>query len=171
GLDVLGRSRPDSVLVRRDLTGVNGREVAERITREHAGVRGILILKGKEGEDVWHKMLRAGIRDFVPRPIDPDRLLEEIRRVASQQDQQPARGAAATAGGETAASRNRIITITGPRGGVGKSVIATNMAVAMANLSESIALVDLNLWGGDVAMLMDLTPRRTLGDLLPGFGG
>jgi pilus assembly protein CpaE len=32
-------------------------------------------------------------------------------------------------------------------------------------------LLDLNLWGGDIAMLLDMTPRRTLGDLLPGFGG
>jgi len=41
----------------------------------------------------------------------------------------------------------------------------------MSRESEKIALIDLNLWGGDIAMLLDMTPRRTLGDLLPGFGG
>jgi pilus assembly protein CpaE len=170
-LDALSRMRPDIVLVRRDLSGVSGLDVAAQITNEHPGVGVILILTGKEGEDVWHKMLRAGIRDFVTRPIDSGRLLEEIRRVATQQGQSAGRAAAKEAGGEGGAVRNRVITVTGPRGGVGKSVLATNLAVAMANLSESIALVDLNLWGGDVAMLTDLTPRRTLGDLLPGFGG
>jgi pilus assembly protein CpaE len=43
--------------------------------------------------------------------------------------------------------------------------------VSMSSTSERIALVDLNLWGGDISMLLDMTPRRTLGDLLPGFGG
>ncbi|NQU09455.1 P-loop NTPase, partial [bacterium] len=75
--------------------------------------------------------------------------------------------------GETPAdaARTRVITITGPRGGCGKSVLATNLAVSLGAHSDKIALVDLNLWGGDIAMLLDLTPRRTLGDLLPGFGG
>jgi pilus assembly protein CpaE len=64
-----------------------------------------------------------------------------------------------------------VITVTGPRGGCGKTVIATNLAVAMVRQDTKTALIDLNLWGGDVAMLLDVAPSRTLVDLLPGFGG
>ncbi len=103
--------------------------------------------------------------------MDAERLIEEIRRVATQQKQASPRPTTTEAAPETPAAEQRVITVTGPRGGCGKSVIATNLAVAMAGFSESIALADLNLWGGDLAMLMDLTPRRSLGDLLPGFGG
>ncbi len=172
-LDSVARMKPDVVLLRRDIGGLNGLEVAEQITQNHPLVGVILILNGKEGEDVWHKMLRGGIRDFVTRPVDADRLLEEVRRVATQQGESAGSRPASreTAEMPVAGIKPRVITVTGPRGGCGKSVVAANLAVAMSAASESIVLADLNLWGGDIAMLMDLTPRRTLGDLLPGFGG
>jgi len=169
-LDLVTRKRPTIVLVKEDLPVVNGLTVAERITTEMPEMGVILLLSGTEGEEVWHKMLRAGIKEFMTKPIAGDRLLEEVRKVASLQAKS-AKRAAGVITPEPEAPRRQIITITGPRGGTGKTVIATNLAVAMAASNEKIALVDLNLWGGDIAMLLDLTPRRTLGDLLPGFGG
>jgi pilus assembly protein CpaE len=168
-LDLITRKRPNIALIKEDLPVVNGLTVAERVTSEMAEVGVILVLTGTEGEEVWHKMLRAGIKEFMTRPIAGDRLLEEVRKVASLQSRAAKRGAGIMP--EAEAPKRKIITVTGPRGGCGKTVIATNLAVAMAASNEKIALVDLNLWGGDIAMLLDLTPRRTLGDLLPGFGG
>jgi pilus assembly protein CpaE len=170
-LDMAVRQRPDIVLVKQDLPVISGLDAAEKITAEMPEIGVILILTGQEGEEVWHKMLRAGIKEFVTRPITADRLLEEVRKVMNLQAKAAKKTAAPTAGVEPEGPKRQIITVTGPRGGCGKTVIASNLAVAMASASEKIALVDLNLWGGDVAMLLDLTPRRTLGDLLPGFGG
>ena len=171
-LDLVIRKQPSIVLVRQDLPVINGLDVAEQITTDMPDVGVILVLTGSEGEEVWHKMLRAGIKEFVTRPVTADRLLEEVRKVASLQAKASKRaGAAAAAEEEPQSAKRRVITVTGPRGGCGKTVIASNLAVAMAGSSEKIALVDLNLWGGDVAMLLDLAPQRTLGDLLPGFGG
>ena len=167
-LDLVRRHRPTIALIKQDLPVVNGLAAAEQISTEVPDVGVILILTGSEGEEVWHKMLRAGIKEFVTRPITGDRLVEEVRKVA--QLQRPAKRDAAAAL-EPNAPKRRIITVTGPRGGCGKTVVATNLAVAMSRENERIALVDLNLWGGDIAMLLDMTPRRTLGDLLPGFGG
>jgi pilus assembly protein CpaE len=170
-LDQVMRQRPDIVLIKQDLPVMSGLAAAEQITAEMPEVGVILILGGSEGEEVWHKMLRAGIKEFLTRPIAGDRLIEEIRKVANIQSKTPKKGGTATVPVEPEGPKRRIITVTGPRGGCGKTVIASNLAVAMAGSSEKIALVDLNLWGGDIAMLLDLTPRRTLGDLLPGFGG
>lgn len=171
-LDVAMRQRPDIVIIKEDLPVINGLDAAEKIATDMPDIGVILVLTGQEGEEVWHKMLRAGIREFMTRPIAGDRLLEEVRKVATLQRDRVKRtpGAAAPAL-EPSGPRHQIITITGPRGGCGKSVIAANLAVAMTRHTEMVALVDLNLWGGDIAMLLDLTPRRTLGDLLPGFGG
>ncbi len=170
-LDLATRLHPNVVLINRELPGVTGLEAAQKITTEMPEIGVILILNGNEREEVFHKMLRVGIRDFVTRPIDGSHLLEEVRRVSTAQTKSGSKNG----GSETAATatpkRNQIITVTGPRGGCGKTVLATNLAVGMAGISEKIALLDLNLWGGDVAMLLDLTPRRTLGDILPGFGG
>ena len=122
----------------------------------------ILILTGSEGQEVWHKMLRAGIKEFVTRPLTADRLLEEVRKVATIQSKASKRAGSAPpapAVAQPEAPKHRVVTITGPRGGCGKTVIATNLAVALARASEKVALVDLNLWGGDVAMLLDVTPQ------------
>jgi pilus assembly protein CpaE len=173
-LELVARHRPEIVLIKEDLPVVNGLAAAEQINAEMPEMGVILILTGSEGQEVWHKMLRAGIREFVTRPITADRLLEEVRRVAAIQSKTSKRAgiiAPATAAAQPEAPKRRIVTITGPRGGCGKTVIATNLAVALARASEKVALVDLNLWGGDVAMLLDVSPKRTLGDLLPGFGG
>lgn len=170
-VDLATRQRPNVVLLNRELPNLSGLDAAEKITTELPGVGVILVLNGNEQADVFHKMLRVRIRDFVTRPIDADHLLEEVRRVAKQQDKPAAKNNETGEGTDSSPKHNQIITVTGPRGGCGKTVLATNLAVAMAGLSEKIALLDLNLWGGDVAMLLDLTPRRTLGDLLPGFGG
>ena len=169
-LDLVSRQRPNVVLIKEDLPVVNGLTAAEQITAEMPEVGVILILSGSEGEEVWHKMLRAGIKEFITRPLTADRLLEEVRKVATMQAKTAKR--AATPGVvDTKSPKRQIITVTGPRGGCGKTVIAANLAVSLADASEKVALVDLNLWGGDVAMLLDVTPKRTLGDLLPGFGG
>jgi pilus assembly protein CpaE len=168
-LDLVRRQRPSVALIKQDLPVVNGLAAAEQISADMPEVGVILILTGSEGEEVWHKMLRAGIKEFMTRPIAGDRLIEEVHKVARLQKPGQKAGGAVAPGPE--APRRRIITITGPRGGCGKTVLATNLAVAMARESEKIALVDLNLWGGDISMLLDMTPRRTLGDLLPGFGG
>lgn len=170
-VDLVKRHRPEIVLVKEDLPVVNGLAAAEQITAEAPEVGVILILTGSEGEEVWHKMLRAGIKEFMTRPIAGDRLIQEVRKVASLQSKAARKSAAGVSPTVAEGPKSRILTVTGPRGGCGKTVVATNLAVAMANASDKVALVDLNLWGGDIAMLLDLAPRRTLGDLLPGFGG
>jgi pilus assembly protein CpaE len=171
--ELVTRHRPDVVLIKEDLPVLNGLAAAEQITSEMPEVGVILILTGSEGQEVWHKMLRAGIKEFVTRPLAADRLLEEVRKVATIQSKAAKRAGIASPAPAVAdeGPKRRVVTVTGPRGGCGKTVIAANLAVALARTSEKIALVDLNLWGGDVAMLLDVTPKRTLGDLLPGFGG
>jgi pilus assembly protein CpaE len=173
-LDLVTRHRPDVVLIKEDLPVVNGLTAAEQISADLPDVGVILILTGSEGQEVWHKMLRAGIKEFVTRPVTADRLLEEVRKVSAMQAKASKRAGTTPpppAAAQPEAAKHRVVTITGPRGGCGKTVIATNLAVALARASEQVALVDLNLWGGDVAMLLDVSPKRTLGDLLPGFGG
>jgi pilus assembly protein CpaE len=173
-LELVTRHRPDVVLIKEDLPVLNGLAAAEQINSDMPEMGVILILTGSEGQEVWHKMLRAGIKEFVTRPITSDRLLDEVRKVAAIQSKAVKRAGAAAPGTvapQPESPKRRVVTITGPRGGCGKTVIATNLAVALAMASENVALVDLNLWGGDIAMLLDVSPKRTLGDLLPGFGG
>src|SRR5262249_13250457 len=60
-----------------------------------------------------------------------------------------------------------LITIFSPKGGTGKTVIATNMAVAIARRKKGkVLLLDLDLQFGDAAIMLGITPERTLHDLV-----
>jgi pilus assembly protein CpaE len=63
-----------------------------------------------------------------------------------------------------------VIAVFSGKGGSGKTSIATNLAAALAmdtHAKQKVALVDLDLLLGDVAVLLDLVPERTIADLMP----
>lgn len=59
----------------------------------------------------------------------------------------------------------RIITVLGPKGGTGKTLVSTNLAVALSAQGQRAVAVDLDLQFGDVGLAMGLRPERTLHDL------
>lgn len=75
---------------------------------------------------------------------------------------------AATAAAQAAAAapKGKIHTVFSTKGGVGKTTIATNLAVAIADRGMSVMLVDLDLNNGDVAIMLQLKPARTINDLV-----
>jgi len=62
----------------------------------------------------------------------------------------------------------RTIAVTSGKGGTGKSVLAVNLALALASLGERVTLVDCDLGTGNVAGLFGVQPERNLTDLLEG---
>ena len=77
---------------------------------------------------------------------------------------------AAVAQAEEDAPRGKVVTVFATKGGVGKSLVATNLGVAIANRGHTACLVDLDVSSGDVAIMLQLTPVRTINDLV-GFNG
>lgn len=59
-----------------------------------------------------------------------------------------------------------LIAILGPKGGTGKTLIATNLAVALAQRDANVVLVDLDLQFGDIGLALGLSPERTMYDLM-----
>lgn len=77
----------------------------------------------------------------------------------------PITGVAAPAGGVKARA-GKLITVFGSKGGAGKTVVAVNLAVVLAREKKvRVALVDLDLEFGDVAVMLDMTPKRTIAEL------
>ena len=60
------------------------------------------------------------------------------------------------------------IAVTSGKGGVGKSVIAANLAVAMGRNNHEVLLVDGDLAMGNIDQLLDVHPLRTIHDVLTG---
>jgi pilus assembly protein CpaE len=62
-------------------------------------------------------------------------------------------------------STGKLICVLGPKGGIGKTITACNLAIALTLRGKSVVLVDLDLQFGDVALSLGLTPDTTLYDL------
>ncbi len=60
----------------------------------------------------------------------------------------------------------KVITVFSPKGGAGKTVVATNLALALAKEGERTLLVDLDLQFGDASLMLGLEPDKTLHDLV-----
>ncbi len=91
-------------------------------------------------------------------PIDSSELLLCLRRAVA---------AGKRTGSKETKTSGRIITVFSTKGGVGKTVIATNLAVALASEKKTrTILLDLDLQFGDVGVMLKLLPKHTLYDLV-----
>ncbi len=111
--------------------------------------------------DVLQQALRAGARDAVV--LDGEAgLHQSVDRVGEMLAGSVSR---VSAPAQTSAEPGKLIVVFSTKGGVGKTVIATNVAVAMAKRSnEPVALVDADLQFGDVAVMLGIPPEHTLLD-------
>ena len=137
-------------------------EVAEAFDRSHPEIMVLIAAELSSAE--WIRAMRAGVRDIVAPGAIESELPAAVRR---------ALGAAtlrrANLVGEPTAPTSRMITVLSPKGGAGKTTIATNLAVALADRRPgSTALVDLDLQFGDVVAALQLTPEHTLRRRRPG---
>jgi pilus assembly protein CpaE len=110
--------------------------------------------------EVFRRAVLAGTRDVLPRSSSPAELRDGLLQ-ARRADMLRSTPASV----ETAPVTGSIITVFGVKGGVGKTTISTNLAVALAqDTSASVALVDLDLPFGDVALMLDLHPEQDILD-------
>jgi flagellar biosynthesis protein FlhG len=62
----------------------------------------------------------------------------------------------------------RVIAVTGGKGGVGKTNVSVNLAVSLAELGKRTLLMDADLGLANVDVLLGLSPKFTLADLVAG---
>ncbi len=121
-----------------------------------------VILIAKASPELWEPALRAGVRDLLRPDADDETIRLAFERALETSDKRR-RNLAATQ--EPGGKNGRIVTIISPKGGVGKTVMATNLAVGLVKLEpESVVLVDLDLQFGDVRSALVLTPDHSILD-------
>ncbi|MEJ7771777.1 MAG: AAA family ATPase [Geodermatophilaceae bacterium] len=126
-----------------------------------------VILVSELGPEIGLDAMRAGVRDILP----PDAEIAHIRLVldraallAQARDHLPDVLAA-----KTPVATGRVISVVSPKGGVGKTTVASNLAVGLAlAVPHSTVLVDLDVQFGDVASALNLQPEYCLTDTVHG---
>ncbi len=119
----------------------------------------VIGISSQGDRETMRKAMMAGVRDFLVRPVSSEDLhstvvtihrVELNRRMATEQ-------------GETIRRLGTIITVAGFKGGIGKSTMATNIAVSLAQQTQQhVALMDLDLQFGDAAVMLDIVPSHTI---------
>lgn len=125
----------------------------------------LVLVEDTAPEQVINAM-RAGIRDIVSPSADIDqlRILLERACLASAGRR---RGLVAPAGQER--PPGRLIAVMSPKGGVGKTTVATNLAIGLGKIAPmGVVIVDLDVQFGDVATGLQLEPEHTLRDAVSG---
>ncbi|GIV97391.1 MAG: hypothetical protein KatS3mg057_2048 [Herpetosiphonaceae bacterium] len=130
-----------------------------------------VIMMSVQGEsDYLRRAMLAGAREFLTKPISGDELVNSIRHVYRLQAGQRRYIAApppeqASGGG----GRNgQVFAVFSPKGGVGVTALAANLAVALKLLpgNKKVALVDANLIFGNIGVVLNLNSNKTISDLV-----
>lgn len=128
----------------------------------------MIILVADQDADLALPALRSGIRDIVLPDAGAAELRAAIDRALRSRPVIPVPGQQPPELGEQRTS-GRIVTVVSPKGGVGKTTLATNIAVGLANrFPGGTVLVDLDIQFGDVASALDLRPEYFLPDTVTG---
>lgn len=128
-----------------------------------------LVLVDEVPLDEVVEAMRSGYRDVLSPDVPDDQLRDvlrraEIHRIKAETPQPTSIG---TPTAPQSPEESRTITVVSPKGGVGKTSIATNMAIGIAEAHPSdVVLVDLDLQFGDVASALDLVPTHTIEEAL-----
>jgi pilus assembly protein CpaE len=114
--------------------------------------------------DAVRRAVLYGARDYLVKPLQGAGLTQAVVRAMEFEEKRQMRQA-----GQLAAApvRGTVITVAGAKGGIGKSVLAVNLALALrAQTQAKVVIVDADTHFGDVATMLDITPTVTVADLL-----
>lgn len=153
---------PDVVLMDINMPVMNGLEATEEISVKFPQVM-VIIMSVQSEVDYMKKAMLSGAKEYIIKPFTIDDLTETIISTYEKvKERLPIESLAASSEVENA----HVISVFSSKGGVGKSVIASNLAYALSQESKGkVALVDFDLQFGDIGMVMNLKPKVTLTEL------
>jgi pilus assembly protein CpaE len=126
----------------------------------------VVLLRERDSGDLLRAALRLGVRDVLPASSDAAAVRASTARAIELASSLRGRlgGGGAVSPDAPGGLPGEIITVFSAKGGCGKTFLATNLAVALAAGGTEVALVDLDLHFGDVAIVLQLFPTRTIQD-------
>ena len=178
-LEMAARLSPDVVLMDINMPDMDGIAATEQLSS--AVPAAAVVMMSVQGEaDYLRRSMLAGAREFLVKPFSSDELTASIRQVsARERDKQsrmavmPAATGASSGGGVTRTGEpgepGIIVAVFSPKGGVGRTTVAVNLAVAAAvELGKKVVIMDGSFQFGDVGVLLNLNPKgKSIADLIP----
>lgn len=164
GVETVQELRPVAVVIDRAIGEIE--ETLHQIYAVAPQTLAVAVLP-QQGMDEMRRMVTAGARDVVAKPLTGPEVVASLRRVVRAEDERRQRAQLPSLLAQpTQAQAGQVVVVMGPKGGVGTTTVATNLAVALRQVTgESVALVDLSLQFGDVAVLLNVWSKHSVHDL------
>lgn len=111
----------------------------------------VIVSSAEKSSDWILSLMRAGAVEYMLRPVTQEELKQALQKVGrfffGKSEDTP---------------RGKLISVYYPTGGTGTTTVAVNLAASLASEGTKVALVDLNLYSGDVGTFLDVNPTYTL---------
>ena len=163
------RILPDVILMDINMPDMDGIAATERLSSQVPSAA--VVMMSVQGEaDYLRRSMLAGAREFLVKPFSSDELTASIRQVHAREKEKAGRAIVAQATRtQDPTEEGQVVAIFSPKGGVGRTTIAVNLAVAAASeLGKKVTLVDASFQFGDVAVLLNLNPKdKSMAELVP----
>jgi pilus assembly protein CpaE len=172
-IQMASKLHPDVVLMDINMPDMDGIAATEQLTTAAPG--SAVVMMSVQGEaDYLRRSMLAGAREFLVKPFSSDELTASIRQVSSREREKASRigipvAAALGSSNGVDGDGGQIIAVFSPKGGVGRTTVAVNLAVAAASeLGKRVVLMDGSFQFGDVGVLLNLNPKsNSIADLVP----
>ncbi len=112
----------------------------------------VIVSSAEKNSDWILSLMRAGAVEYMLRPITQEELKQALQKVGRFIFSKPAEEVLT----------GKIISAYYPTGGMGTTTVAVNLAASLALEGTKVALVDLNLFSGDISTFLDVNPTYTL---------
>ncbi|MBN1995592.1 MAG: response regulator [Anaerolineae bacterium] len=176
GIEMAIELKPHIVLMDINMPDMDGITATERMSVESPYSQ-VIIMSVQAEQHYMKRAMAAGARDFQPKPFTSDELISCVRRVygigkpiyqkieaaATAQAQLAARPKSKLAQSEASTP---VIAVFSPKGGIGVSAIAANLAVALQQMQGDVVLMDGDLQFGDISVHLNVRPTRTISDIV-----
>ncbi len=175
GIALAQELEPDVVLMDINMPDMDGITATKKLLQKTPAAQ--VVMLSVQGEtDYLRRAMLAGARDYLTKPASADELVNTIQRVFEMgktltNGRNAARGESSPSSGPTSQQPRRkgdLVAVFGPKGGVGGTTIAVNTAIALQEImgdEGKVALMDGHLQFGDVGVMLNLRPHRSIADL------
>ena len=181
-LEMAVRLSPDVILMDINMPDMDGIAATEQLSSTFPSAA--VVMMSVQGEaDYLRRSMLAGAREFLVKPFSSDELTASIRQISARERDKQSRmavaslaasngsGAAVGSGGASGRTGEPgvVVAVFSPKGGVGRTTVAVNLAVAAATeLGKKVVIMDGSFQFGDVGVLLNLNPRsKSIADLIP----